>query len=79
MAKTTRGKYRYGDKGAVPTRKSLHKLGDRILGYIEFTAARHSVKQGAGNFDRDEIQIDSSGLYLAGVQGLHAVVQRTGK
>ena len=75
MAEAARRKHRDRNEGALLVGVALDVFGARILGDIEFLAARHAVEDGPGLLDTDEIEIDPVRLHLAGIDRLHAVIE----
>ena len=76
VPEAARGEHRDGDEIALLVGVALDVFGARILRDVELLAARHAVEDRARLLDADEVEIDAVRLHLAGVDRLHAVVQR---
>jgi hypothetical protein len=79
VAERARGEDRDRDERALLVGEALDELGAGVFGDVEFEAARHAVEDRPRLLDRDEIELDARGLNLAGVERLHAVIERAGK
>jgi hypothetical protein len=76
MAEAARGKHGDRHERALLVGVALDIFGARIFRDIEFLPARHAVENGPRLLDADEIKIDALGLHLAGIDRLHAVIER---
>src|SRR5262245_18663928 len=76
VAEAARGKHRDGHERTLLVGVALDVFGARILGDVELLAARHAIKDRTRLLDADEVEIDAVDRDLAGIDRLHAVIER---
>ena len=65
-----------GDERALLVGVALDVFGARIFRDVELLAARHAVEDRARLLDADEVEVDAVDRHFAGIDRLHAVVER---
>jgi hypothetical protein len=74
-----RWEHRQGDERTLAGRVAADVFRRRHLRGVELEPAHHAIEQIARMVDRDEVEVDTVGFHLAGIERHHAVVEAAGE